>query len=86
METIQEIVYTLTTFMPEGQVIPWVPDPVKEVYGPSISANCRYFTVENDIRVESRIEFGRFVDPSGILSRYIKDDVAHCMDNSVAYL
>jgi hypothetical protein len=26
------------------------------------------------------------VDPSGVLSRYIKDDVAHCMDNSVAYL
>ncbi|KAF7371846.1 hypothetical protein MVEN_00041400 [Mycena venus] len=86
IEMIQEIVYTLTTSMPEGQIIPWVPDPVTEVYGPSVAANCRYFTVGNDIREESRIEFGRFVDPSGVLGRYIKDDVTHCMDNSVAYL
>ena len=76
----------LTTTMPEGQVTPWTPDGEKDAYGHSISTNCRYFTVGNDIPDETRIPFGRLVDPTGILSRYLKEDVAHCMDNSVAYL
>lgn len=86
MATIRDIVYMLTTTMPEGQVTPWVPDAEKDVYGHLISTNCRYFTVGNDIPDDARIPFGRFVDPSGILARYLKEDVAHCMDNSVAYL
>ncbi|KAJ7483126.1 hypothetical protein B0H11DRAFT_1914865 [Mycena galericulata] len=83
---IQDLTYQIVTSFPEGRAESWLPNAISDDYGSSISSNCRYFTVGRNIPDENRIPFAKYVDPAGVLNRFIKEHVAHCMDNDVSYL
>ncbi|KAJ7438298.1 hypothetical protein B0H11DRAFT_1935344 [Mycena galericulata] len=74
--------------IPDRRAESWLPNAISDDYGSSISSisNCRYFTVGRNIPDENRIPFAKYVDPAGVLNRFIKEHVAHCMDNDVSYL
>ncbi|KAJ7435614.1 hypothetical protein B0H11DRAFT_2257069 [Mycena galericulata] len=81
-----DLTYQIVTSFPEGRAESWLPNAISDDYGSSISSNCRYFTVGHNIPDENRIPFAKYVDPAGVLNRFIKEHVAHCMDNDVSYL
>ncbi|KAJ7503916.1 hypothetical protein B0H11DRAFT_1905803 [Mycena galericulata] len=74
--------------IPDRRAESWLPNAISDDYGSSISSisNCRYFTVRRNIPDENRIPFAKYVDPAGVLNRFIKEHVAHCMDNDISYL
>lgn len=65
---------------------PWVPEIASDTYGSSLVSNCRYFTLGRGVHPETKIDFGKYVDPAGVLGKFLGDKVSHCMDNDVAYL
>ncbi|KAJ7508022.1 hypothetical protein B0H11DRAFT_1902335 [Mycena galericulata] len=83
---IQDITYKFVTTAPAGQMEPWMPDMVSNDFGKSLVSNCRYFTIGRNIPEAERIPFAQYVDPAGVLGRFIREDVSHCLDNDVAYL
>lgn len=83
---IQDIAYVLITSFPDGKMDPWVPDIPSDTHGSSIVSNCRYFTMGRNVHIDTKIDFAKYVDPAGVLGKFLGDGVSHCMDNDVAYL
>ncbi|KAJ7653425.1 hypothetical protein B0H17DRAFT_1268241 [Mycena rosella] len=86
MGNAQDTAYELLTRFTANSVSHWVAAPDSDVYGPSLSSSCRYYTIGTDIPVESRINFQKHIDPAGTLSQHIRDCVVHCVENDMAYL
>ncbi|KAJ7699252.1 hypothetical protein B0H17DRAFT_1129323 [Mycena rosella] len=86
MGNVQDLAYELSTRFTADSVSHWVAAPDSDVYGPSLSSSCRYYTIGTDIPVESRINFQKHIDLAGTLSQHIRDRVAHCVENDGAYL
>ncbi|KAJ7502284.1 hypothetical protein B0H11DRAFT_2188526 [Mycena galericulata] len=72
---IQDIAYKFVTASPAGQMEPWMPDMASNDFGKFLKRTA-----------EDRIPFAQYVDPAGVLGRFIREDVSHCLDNDVAYL
>ncbi|KAJ7626705.1 hypothetical protein B0H17DRAFT_1150953 [Mycena rosella] len=86
MENIKDLAYSLASKFPSDIVEHWVPVPDTAEFGPTIGGSCRYFALGVDIAPETKILFGKYVDPSGTLSHHLGNTVAYCIDNDVAYL
>ncbi|KAJ7930311.1 hypothetical protein B0H13DRAFT_1858942 [Mycena leptocephala] len=83
---ISDVAYSMVTAVEDGQMAGWNPDEQIEELGTPLGSSARYFTVKRVIPEETKIPFGEYVEPAGVLARLEKDGVAHCMENDVAYL
>ncbi|KAJ7444424.1 hypothetical protein B0H11DRAFT_2250105 [Mycena galericulata] len=83
---IQDVAYKFVTTAPACQMEPWMPDMASDDFGKSPVSNCRYFTLGRNVPEGERIPFAQYIDPAGVLGRFIREDVSHCLDNDVAYL
>ncbi|KAJ7469730.1 hypothetical protein FB451DRAFT_1176969 [Mycena latifolia] len=86
VSTIEGLMYDLATSFAEDSVVHWIPEAQSELFGPTLSSGCRYFTTGSEIEHDTRINFARFVDPASTLGAFIGERVAHCEGNHVAYL
>ncbi|KAJ6541337.1 hypothetical protein B0H19DRAFT_1077207 [Mycena capillaripes] len=86
LDVIQDVTYLLVTAVPAEHMEPWVPEIESDELGISLVANCRYFTVGRDIRLEARMEFDKYVDPAKSLAAFVAPQVAHCINNYMGYL
>ncbi|KAJ7259110.1 hypothetical protein B0H12DRAFT_1232096 [Mycena haematopus] len=86
VENIQELSFNMSRLFGEDDIRSWQPTDTSPRNGPSMSANCRYFTLGYGVSEELKTKFDEKTDPHGVLSNVLSDTVSHCFDNNVTYL
>ncbi|KAJ7766545.1 hypothetical protein DFH07DRAFT_769807 [Mycena maculata] len=86
LTAIQDVTYAVATSFPDGEMTPWTVDSSSDVFGDTLSANSRYFTFGHNIPENLKVPFNRYVDPADVLSKFLNEQVAHCVDNDVIYM
>ncbi len=80
--TIYSLQTLLAAHIPSQSLSPWSPSLFQEY--PSIDLSNRYFSRKRD-SLEPSIPFALGVDPQGLLSHLLQDDLVHTSDNEVQY-
>ncbi|KAJ7210590.1 hypothetical protein B0H12DRAFT_1242731 [Mycena haematopus] len=86
IDNIQIVAYEMSRVFGDDDLRIWRPDATEGAKGPSLSANCRYFTLGTSVAAAQKTTFNLAIDPHKALDGMLSTTVHHCYDNSVSYL
>ncbi|KAK7007945.1 hypothetical protein R3P38DRAFT_3211600 [Favolaschia claudopus] len=86
LSNLSSVAYEMAVAFGTRDIVGWKIEKSHTIGGSELSSSCRYFTVGRKIPEGDKIPFANAVDPYGVLTAFVTETVAHCVDNDVLYM